>query len=163
MLLKSDMFRRSMLESSLWNGIFKYKSTHTNMNEWMCEFICVQSFLHSFQFSKLLWFTQKFYLRSSFQVPSIAHIMSKAMPKSCTTPPFSWGKEDSKPRSPSQAFEIKTSKFKLRGKDTITRILLSQEEKVNICKAFKPQEFRDTSHRSLKKQLVSYRAKEREG
>lgn len=58
---------------------------------------------------------------------------------------------------------IKTSKFKLRGKDTITRILFSQEEKVNIYKAFKPQEFRDTAHQLFKKQLVSYRAEKKEG
>lgn len=58
---------------------------------------------------------------------------------------------------------IKTSKFKLRGKDTITRILFSQEEKVNIYKAFKPQKFRDTAHQLFKKQLVSYRAEEKRG
>lgn len=70
-----------------------------------------------------------------------------------------------RPDHPSQAFffMIKTSKFKLRGKDTITHILFSQEEKVNIYKAFKPQEFRDTSHQLFKKQLVSYRAEKKEG
>lgn len=152
--------RRSILESSLFNEIFKYKSTHTQMNE--LYITCVQFLLHSCQFSKLLWFIQKLQLRSSFQVPRIAHLMCKYTPQKLhyTTTQLGQGR---KVREQDQIFTIKTSKFKLRGKDTITHILFSQEEKVNIYKAFEPQEFRDTSHQLFKKQLVSYRAEKKEG
>lgn len=59
-------------------------------------------------------------------------------------------------------FTTKTSKFKRRGKGHYHTHPFSQGEKVNICKAFRPQEFRDTSHQLFKKQLISSRAKEEE-
>jgi hypothetical protein len=59
-------------------------------------------------------------------------------------------------------FTIETSKFKLRRKGYYHTHPFSQEEKADICKAFKPQEFRDTSHQLFKKQLISYKAKEKE-
>lgn len=79
MLFKNYIIRRSILESSLFNDIFKYKSTHTYMNE-LC-ITCVQFLLHSCQFSKLLWFIQQLQLRSSFQVPRKAHIMCTCTPQ----------------------------------------------------------------------------------